>query len=89
MKITYEFVTGEISEVEVDESLGGMLLAGPAALLGAHHVAAPREGDARREGGSVGNHRRLHMFHLSRIVDSSSNTNILYQKRSLHSKTSL
>lgn len=26
MKITYEFVTGEISEVEVDESLGGMLL---------------------------------------------------------------
>ncbi len=26
MKITYEFVTGEISEVEVDERLGGMLL---------------------------------------------------------------
>ena len=26
MKITYEFVTGEISEVEVDESLRGMLL---------------------------------------------------------------
>ncbi|MCX4300606.1 MAG: hypothetical protein OSJ73_27055 [Lachnospiraceae bacterium] len=26
MKITYEFVTGEISGVEVDESLGGMLL---------------------------------------------------------------
>lgn len=26
MKITYEFVTGEISEGEVDESLGGMLL---------------------------------------------------------------
>lgn len=26
MKITYEFVTGEISEVEVDEHLGGMLL---------------------------------------------------------------
>ena len=26
MKISYEFVTGEISEVEVDESLGGMLL---------------------------------------------------------------
>ena len=26
MKITYEFVTGEVSEVEVDESLGGMLL---------------------------------------------------------------
>lgn len=26
MKITYEFVTGEISEMEVDESLGGMLL---------------------------------------------------------------
>ena len=26
MKITYEFVTGEISEVEVEESLGGMLL---------------------------------------------------------------
>ena len=26
MKITYEFVTGEISGVEVDERLGGMLL---------------------------------------------------------------
>ena len=26
MKITYEFVTGEVSEVEVDERLGGMLL---------------------------------------------------------------
>ena len=26
MKITYEFVTGEVSEVEVDEHLGGMLL---------------------------------------------------------------
>ena len=26
MKISYEFVTGEISEVEVDERLGGMLL---------------------------------------------------------------
>ena len=26
MKISYEFVTGEISEVEVDEHLGGMLL---------------------------------------------------------------
>ncbi len=26
MKITYEFVTGEISGVEVDEHLGGMLL---------------------------------------------------------------
>jgi len=26
MKITYEFVTGEVSEVDVDESLGGMLL---------------------------------------------------------------
>lgn len=26
MKITYEFVTGEISEIEVDEHLGGMLL---------------------------------------------------------------
>ena len=26
MKITYEFVTGEVSGVEVDESLGGMLL---------------------------------------------------------------
>ncbi len=26
MKITYEFVTGEISEVEVDESLGELLL---------------------------------------------------------------
>ena len=26
MNITYEFVTGEISEVEVDERLGGMLL---------------------------------------------------------------
>ena len=26
MKTTYEFVTGEISEVEVDERLGGMLL---------------------------------------------------------------
>ena len=26
MKITYEFVTGEISEVGVDEALGGMLL---------------------------------------------------------------
>ncbi|NBK00518.1 sigma-70 family RNA polymerase sigma factor [bacterium 1xD8-48] len=26
MKITYEFVTGEISEAEVDERLGGMLL---------------------------------------------------------------
>ena len=26
MKLTYEFVTGEISEVEVDEHLGGMLL---------------------------------------------------------------
>ena len=26
MKITYEFVTGEVSEVEVDESLRGMLL---------------------------------------------------------------
>ena len=26
MKLTYEFVTGEVSEVEVDESLGGMLL---------------------------------------------------------------
>ena len=26
MKIIYEFVTGEISEVEVDERLGGMLL---------------------------------------------------------------
>ena len=26
MKITYEFVTGKISGVEVDESLGGMLL---------------------------------------------------------------
>ena len=26
MKISYEFVTGEISEIEVDEHLGGMLL---------------------------------------------------------------
>ena len=26
MKISYEFVTGEVSEVEVDERLGGMLL---------------------------------------------------------------
>ena len=26
MKITYEFVTGEVSEAEVDERLGGMLL---------------------------------------------------------------
>ena len=26
MKITYEFVTGEVSGVEVDEHLGGMLL---------------------------------------------------------------
>ena len=26
MKITYEFVTGEVSEVEVEERLGGMLL---------------------------------------------------------------
>ena len=26
MKISYEFVTGEISEVEVDDALGGMLL---------------------------------------------------------------
>ncbi|NBI92873.1 sigma-70 family RNA polymerase sigma factor [Lachnospiraceae bacterium] len=26
MKIIYEFVTGEVSEVEVDERLGGMLL---------------------------------------------------------------
>ena len=26
MKITYEFVTGEVSEVEVDEALRGMLL---------------------------------------------------------------
>ena len=26
MKITYGFVTGEVSEVEVDESLGGILL---------------------------------------------------------------
>ncbi len=26
MKITYEFVTGEVSEVEMDERLGGMLL---------------------------------------------------------------
>jgi hypothetical protein len=26
MKITYEFVTGEVSEVEVDERLRGMLL---------------------------------------------------------------
>ena len=26
MKITYEFVTGEVSGVEVDERLGGMLL---------------------------------------------------------------
>ena len=26
MKISYEFVTGEISEVEMDESLGGVLL---------------------------------------------------------------
>ncbi len=26
MKISYEFVTGEISEIEVDEYLGGMLL---------------------------------------------------------------
>ncbi len=26
MKITYEFVTGEISEVEVDEGLGELLL---------------------------------------------------------------
>ena len=26
MKISYEFVTGEVSEVEVDEHLGGMLL---------------------------------------------------------------
>ena len=26
MKITYEFVTGEVSEIEVDEHLGGMLL---------------------------------------------------------------
>lgn len=26
MKITYEFVTGEVSEVEVDERLGGVLL---------------------------------------------------------------
>ena len=26
MKITYEFVTGEVSEVEVDERLGGMQL---------------------------------------------------------------
>ena len=26
MKITYEFVTGEVSEVEVDVRLGGMLL---------------------------------------------------------------
>ena len=26
MKISYEFVTGEISEIEVDDALGGMLL---------------------------------------------------------------
>ena len=26
MKISYGFVTGEVSEVEVDESLGGILL---------------------------------------------------------------
>ena len=26
MKISYEFVTGEISEIEVDDDLGGMLL---------------------------------------------------------------
>ncbi len=26
MKISYEFVTGEISEIEVDEHIGGMLL---------------------------------------------------------------